>query len=310
MWRGGFNPPGRFLVPVVAVLAVAVALVWERRGLTAGAALLVGWGALGRPRGRLAAAARPPRPRRDGPALPRALGRTGVDGAAARLRAVATPHRDGLAARLGGGAAPRRALAPERVSAGRLAVAGLGWIAAAQLAAWIAEPRTGDRDAVRLVGRPALAVPGWVPVAAAEGEWGTHRARAGALSTSPTVTPRGPPWAADSRSGPGPTSWTSWARSWARAPRGRGSTSSPTLPGRPDAGSSSNLARKGWGRTSRCSLANERSRSGCGGGGPLFLEQIRLRANPSRPDGSKEPGRSKARARGADPPERPRERAE
>ena len=44
MWRGGFNPPGRFLVPIVPILVVAVALVLERRGLTAGAALLVGWG--------------------------------------------------------------------------------------------------------------------------------------------------------------------------------------------------------------------------------------------------------------------------
>ena len=44
MWRGGFNPPGRFLVPIVPLLFVCVALVWERRGLTAGTALLVGWG--------------------------------------------------------------------------------------------------------------------------------------------------------------------------------------------------------------------------------------------------------------------------
>ena len=27
MWRGGFNPPGRFLVPIVPLLLVAVALV-------------------------------------------------------------------------------------------------------------------------------------------------------------------------------------------------------------------------------------------------------------------------------------------
>ena len=44
MWRGGFNPPGRFLVPVAPLLFLAVALVWARRGLGAGAALLLGWG--------------------------------------------------------------------------------------------------------------------------------------------------------------------------------------------------------------------------------------------------------------------------
>ncbi len=43
MWRGGFNPPGRFLVPIAPVLVVAAALVLERRGVTAGAALLAGW---------------------------------------------------------------------------------------------------------------------------------------------------------------------------------------------------------------------------------------------------------------------------
>jgi hypothetical protein len=43
MWRGGFNPPARFLVPIVPVLAVGVAAwVGERR--SAATALLVGWG--------------------------------------------------------------------------------------------------------------------------------------------------------------------------------------------------------------------------------------------------------------------------
>lgn len=42
MWRGGFNPPSRFLVPLVSVLAVTLALSL-RRGLRPAAALLAGW---------------------------------------------------------------------------------------------------------------------------------------------------------------------------------------------------------------------------------------------------------------------------
>ena len=42
MWRGGFNPPSRFLVPVVPALALAVGAALPR-GLTAPAALLAGW---------------------------------------------------------------------------------------------------------------------------------------------------------------------------------------------------------------------------------------------------------------------------
>ena len=43
MWRGGFNPPARFLVPIVPVLALGLAAALTR-GLTAPAALLAGWG--------------------------------------------------------------------------------------------------------------------------------------------------------------------------------------------------------------------------------------------------------------------------
>ena len=43
MWRGGFNPPARFLLPVLPALAIGVAA-WLRRGLGFPAALLVGWG--------------------------------------------------------------------------------------------------------------------------------------------------------------------------------------------------------------------------------------------------------------------------
>jgi hypothetical protein len=43
MWRGGFNPPARFLVPVIPVLALGVAAALSSRRRV-GAALLIGWG--------------------------------------------------------------------------------------------------------------------------------------------------------------------------------------------------------------------------------------------------------------------------
>ncbi|MBX7187786.1 MAG: hypothetical protein K1Y01_21770 [Vicinamibacteria bacterium] len=42
MWRGGFNPPARFLVPLVSVLAAGLALALQR-GLRPATALLAGW---------------------------------------------------------------------------------------------------------------------------------------------------------------------------------------------------------------------------------------------------------------------------
>jgi hypothetical protein len=42
MWRGGFNPPGRFLLPLVPILAATLALAL-RGGLRASTALLAGW---------------------------------------------------------------------------------------------------------------------------------------------------------------------------------------------------------------------------------------------------------------------------
>lgn len=42
MWRGGFNPPSRFLVPLVSILAASLALSLQR-GIRPATALLAGW---------------------------------------------------------------------------------------------------------------------------------------------------------------------------------------------------------------------------------------------------------------------------
>jgi hypothetical protein len=57
------------------------------------------------------------------------------------------------------------------VTAGRVAAAGLGLVVAGQVAAMATHARTGDRDAVRLVGRPGVRVPGWSAEARVTGEW-------------------------------------------------------------------------------------------------------------------------------------------
>jgi hypothetical protein len=170
MWRGGFNPPGRFLVPIVPLLFACVAMVWDRRGLTAGAALLVGWGLwVG-----------------IGGALEPQLVHRDRDGTAPFFRVLSgarewtgllpryvleEPDRHRLAlvwslALLA--AVPWRA---RRVTAVRTAVAALGLVAAAEVAAVAGRSEAGERDAVRVVGRPALAVPGWTPTWSATAEW-------------------------------------------------------------------------------------------------------------------------------------------
>jgi hypothetical protein len=57
------------------------------------------------------------------------------------------------------------------VTAGRVAAAGLGLVLAGQVAATVSHARTGDRDAVRVVGRPGVRVPGWSADAAVVAEW-------------------------------------------------------------------------------------------------------------------------------------------
>jgi hypothetical protein len=160
MWRGGFNPPARFLVPIVPLLWVSVAHVLDKRGLTAGAALLVGWTLWAGIEGAL-------EPRlvhrdRDGTA-PLFRERSGALEWTGLLPGYVLEHPDrhrlaGVWALLLLAAVPWR---PRAASARRLAVAGLGLVAAAQTASWLGHDRTGDRDAVRLVGRSGIRLPGW-----------------------------------------------------------------------------------------------------------------------------------------------------
>ena len=171
MWRGGFNPPGRFLVPIAPLLAVAAALVVHRRGLTAGPALLLGWSLFAG----LAGGVEPRLVHRD------------RDGTAPLFRelsgarewttllpgyVLADPDRH----RLGSVWALALLFAlPWRsrpLTAPRLAGAGLGLVLAAHVAATVSHVKTSERDAVRLVGRAALAVPGWRVDRESPAAWG------------------------------------------------------------------------------------------------------------------------------------------
>ena len=153
MWRGGFNPPARFLVPVVPVLALGVARGAAPRARRAGGAAR-GLGAVGWAWPAPGAAARPPRPRRHGAASsarapgPRS-GRgccpgtccdesaTGSPGAGCGRRALLA------AAALARGAAPPAAWPRPAAWPGGGGRGGL---------ARCSDARTGGRDAVRVIG--------------------------------------------------------------------------------------------------------------------------------------------------------------
>ena len=168
MWRGGWNPPARFLVPLVPALALAVGAALLR-GLSPSAALLVGWGLwLG-----IAGATEPRLVHRD------------RDGTAPLFRAVSgaeewtrllpgfvleDPDRRRLAV-VWTVALAAAALWRGRPTARGLAGASVGLLVAAGVASWVSRTSTAGRDAVRLVGRPALAVPGLSFQAEATGRW-------------------------------------------------------------------------------------------------------------------------------------------
>jgi hypothetical protein len=194
MWRGGFNPPARFLVPVVPALALAVAA-RLRTGPRAGAALLVAWGLWTGAAG----------------TWDRALVHRDRDGTAPLWRAASGAEEwtrllpgyvldesetDRLRLTLVWALAIGAAVAAGRRSGvatpGGLCAASLGLVVAAGVASRLSTARTQGRDAVRVIGRPALVVPGWRPLSPAPAVWTTdalgwgpsyepHRARDGAL---------------------------------------------------------------------------------------------------------------------------------
>ena len=186
MWRGGWNPPARFLVPIVPVLALAVAAVL-RRGLTAGAALLLGWslwiGATGAVHPRLV------HRDRDGTApLFRA-----VSGAEEWTRllpgyVLADPDRRRLALVWATTLVLALPWRHRSITSGRMAVAGLGLLAAAGVASSLSHGRSEGRDAVRLIGRPVMAVPGWTLSPSWPARWGPE-----ALGWGPLFEPHRQP---------------------------------------------------------------------------------------------------------------------
>jgi len=172
MWRGGWNPPARFLLPVVPALALGVAA-WFQRGFGSASALLLGWSVwLG-----LAGGFEPRLVHRD------------RDGTAPLFRALSgaeewtrllpgyvlpdeNPDRDRLALLWATalGIAAASSLRPGTRPRGAV-LAGLGLLAAAGGASLLSTHRTAGRDAVRLLGRAALSVPGWSLLRGAGATW-------------------------------------------------------------------------------------------------------------------------------------------
>lgn len=168
MWRGGFNPPARFLLPVIPLFALFAAAGLRVRA-SAGAAFLVGFSLF-----TAALGLRDPalvHRDRDGTA-PLWREASGAEEWTRLLPAyvLSDPDRDRLACvwaiALVLAIAGRR---PPSVASVALASAGL--LAAAGSASWLSQARTGGRDAVRLLGRAAIAVPAFRTVAAAPARW-------------------------------------------------------------------------------------------------------------------------------------------
>ena len=182
MWRGGWNPPARFLLPVVPALALGLAASFQN-GFGSASALLLGWSLWTGLAGGLE---------------PRLVHRD-RDGTAPFFRIFAgaeewtrllpgyvlpdeNPDRHRLAFAWAGALAVAAAssLRPGRRAEGA-ALAALGLLGVTGTASLLSTHRTGGRDAVRLVGRKALSVPGWQMSGVAGATWEPRELRWGPL---------------------------------------------------------------------------------------------------------------------------------
>jgi hypothetical protein len=170
MWRGGFNPPARFLVPIVPALALAAAA-WLGKRRWAGAALLLGWGVFTG----LAGAADPHLVHRDRDGTaPLFRARSGATEWARLLPSYVLAERDRHSLALLWAMALAAAAMRSRSETRARSVAGalLAWALAAEAASRISDARSGGREATHVLRRMALDWPR-LRVGRAPAEWST-----------------------------------------------------------------------------------------------------------------------------------------
>lgn len=279
MWRGGFNPPGRFLVPVLPILAVATAFAL-RRGVGAAAALAIGWGLWTGLSG--AWEPRLVHRDRDGTA-PLFRAASGAEEWTRLLPAyvLGEPDRHRLAAVWAAalGAVAVLATRTPRAHPGALGAGWAGLALAAAAASSLSDARTGGRDAVRVVGRPALQVPRWIPLGAAPARWGAEALGWGPLY-EPHRHPDGAPVGVRLPLPPGAYRLTLEADDL--APEGPAADLEARVEGSfPPRRTALRRVRGGF-EADLEALPGERSVTlVVRGGGPFLLEELRLEAQPS-----------------------------
>lgn len=178
MWRGGFNPPSRFLVPLISIFAVGLALTLQR-GVRSSTALLAGWslwcgmsGALNietihRDRDGVAPFFRTQSGAREWTAaLPSFVLQEDK-----QTRGLAVPWALLLALPLVGAIRRPEVGAPRKPS--REVLLAVAAFMATAITADRLSPRTRapERDAVRLLGSPSLLLPGFRFEGASPAEW-------------------------------------------------------------------------------------------------------------------------------------------